>query len=365
MLSSDAFHIAPLGPDLVAWAWQQWFMDNMNEFIVASRYGLESGSVRELSRRYKKGELVRVRKGIYVDKQHWLGLKPWDRYAATARAVAAENPSAAFCFETAALFWGLHIVGVPSHIHLATASRGHCGTRSPSTTAAVGPSGSTGLERIRTYGTYRHYYPTSTVSLRGLQVTDLPQTTVNVLARGPFTKGVVLADHAISAKRFPTLATSKDALARAAESLASKAKRQRVNAIIGFADINSGSAGESLSRAQMHLLGFPLPELQCEFHDALGFVARTDFFWRDQGIIGEFDGDAKYLKDEYLRGQSAREAVLAEKKREDRLRAMGFRVVRWDWATANDPAKLGAKLLAAGLRPQNTPKRTIHPRVRG
>ncbi|MEV7606921.1 hypothetical protein AB0N65_15925 [Paenarthrobacter sp. NPDC089322] len=302
-----------------------------------------------------------------MDKQHWLGLKPWQRYAATARAVAAENPSAEFCFETAAVFWGLQVVGVPSHIHLANASRGHAGARSSSTCAAVvGPSHATGLERVRGYGIYRHYYSTGTVALRGLRLTDLPRTAVDVLARGSFSKGVVLADHAISASRFPSLVTSKATLGMAAENLASHAKRERVNSILSFADKNSGSAGESLSRAQMHLLGFPAPELQCEFHDAMGFVARTDFFWRDQGIIGEFDGDAKYLQDEYLGGLSAREAVLAEKKREDRLRAMGFTVVRWDWATANDPAKLTAKLLAAGLAPEpNTAKRTIHQRAQG
>ena len=342
-------------------------MDYRNEFILAARYGLESGTARQLSRRYKKGELIRVRKGIYINKETWLALKPWQRYAATVQAVAAENPAAEFCFETAALFWGLQVVGVPSHIHLATTSRGHAGSRSPSTSAALtGPSGTTGLERVRGYGIYRHSYSTATVSHLGLQLTDLLPTVVDVLARGCFTKGIVLADHAISKSRFPKLFTSKAALGEAAQGLASEAKRQRVNYLLRFADKNSGSAGESLSRAQMHLLGFPAPELQCEFHDDMGFVARTDFFWRDQGLIGEFDGDAKYLQDEYLAGRSAREVVLAEKRREDRLRAMGFTVVRWDWATANDPAKLAAKLLAAGLAPRKNPvQRTMHQRMRG
>ena len=73
-------------------------------------------------------------------------------------------------------------------------------------------------------------------------------------------------------------------------------------------------------------------------------------------MIGEFDGDAKYLRDEYLGVQTARQAVLAEKKREDKLRAAGFRVVRWDWATAADPARFEACLRQAGLA--NTPGNT-------
>lgn len=116
----------------------------------------------------------------------------------------------------------------------------------------------------------------------------------------------------------------------------------------------------------MHLLGFPAPELQAEFRDALGFVARTDFYWRELKIIGEFDGEAKYLNDEYLNGGTAREAVLKEKKREDRLRAMGFKVVRWDWNTAIRPEKLLAKLEAAGVfRTRNPAQRTFHRRARG
>ncbi len=360
-------HIARLARRHAVPIWQQWFMEYRDEFIVAARYGLESGSARQLSRRYNKGELIRVRRGIYINKEKWLALKPWQRYAATAWAVAAENPNAEFCFETAALFWGLQVVGVPSHIHLATTSRGHAGSRGPTTSAAVvGPAGTTGLERVRGYGIYRHSYSTATVSHLGLHLTDLLPTAVDVLARGSFTKGIVLADHAISQSRFPKLFTSKAALGEAAQELSSEAKRQRVNYLLRFADENSGSAGESLSRAQIHLLGFPDPELQIEFYDTEGFIGRTDFFWREQGIIGEFDGDAKYLRDEYLGGQSAREVVLAEKKREDRLRALGFKVVRWDWATANDPSKLAAKLLASGLSPRKNPaQRTFHQRVHG
>ncbi|MFJ5957495.1 hypothetical protein ACIQC5_16250 [Paenarthrobacter sp. NPDC092416] len=325
-------------------------MNGTNEFLVAARQRLDMGDTRTLSRRYQQGELVRVRKGIYLDKKLWLSLKPWQRYRASIRAVALELPAAQFCFETAALIWGLQLVGVPRHIHLANSSRGHAGIRAPTTAAALLPStGATGLENIRAYGIYRHLYTANTAPFGGLVVTELHRTAVDVMSRVSFSKAVVLADHILSTDRFPGLATSKDELLFAAEYLKSGAKRRRVGDILDFADERSGSAGESLSRAQIHMLGLPAPELQSEFSDASGFVARSDFFWRQKRLIGEFDGDAKYLNDEYLGGRTAREAVVAEKKREDRLRALGFQVVRWDWATASDPAKLLAKLTAAGL----------------
>jgi hypothetical protein len=342
-------------------------MKETAEFLVSAQHRTNTGEIRSLSRRFTNGELVRVRKGVYMDKSRWISLKPWERYSATARAVALELPSAHFCYETAAVLWGLQVVGIPTHIHLANSASSHAGSRQPTTKAAAeAKSGSTGLEGIRSYGLYRHAYQVGAVQLKGLTVADLHSTAADVMARLPFARAVVLADHAISQARFGTSAPSVPDLRHAGESLASGVKRGWVSSVLDFADARSGSAGESLSRAQMHLLGFPAPELQAEFHDALGFVARTDFCWRELKIIGEFDGDAKYLKDEYLNGGTAREAVLKEKKREDRLRAMGFHLVRWDWATAIRPEKLLAKLEAAGLsRTKNPVARKIHPRARG
>lgn len=332
-------------------------MEKAHQFIVAREQRLGSGDIRILSRRYAKGELVRVRRGIYLDKQHWISLTPWERYARTVEAVALELPVADFCYETAALAWGLKLVGVPSHVHLAGASAGHAGVGNATTTAAMQrSSGSTGLEGIRGYGIFRHCYPVSPVRRRGLSVTPLLQTAVDVMARSSFTKAVILADHIVNPLHFKGISTEKEDLRSAAQSLRAASRRRWVAQAIDFADAQSGSPGESLSRAQMHLLGFPKPELQVEFRDHDGFVARTDFFWRDRRIIGEFDGDAKYLQDEYLAGLSAREVVLAEKKREDRLRALGFTVVRWDWPIASDPAKLTRKLVQAGLPLDRTRK---------
>lgn len=64
---------------------------------------------------------------------------------------------------------------------------------------------------------------------------------------------------------------------------------------------------------------------------------------------GEFDGRAKYLKPEYLNGRTASQVVINEKNRENRLRALGLTVVRWEWATALDRQRLQAVLRSAGL----------------
>ena len=99
---------------------------------------------------------------------------------------------------------------------------------------------------------------------------------------------------------------------------------------LAHATADAESPGESWCRAQIIEAGLPIPRLQHEFRDQDGFVARSDFDWSGL-LVGEFDGKVKYQK--YLRhGEDATDAVVREKKREDRLRRLGVMVIRWTWA---------------------------------
>ncbi len=95
--------------------------------------------------------------------------------------------------------------------------------------------------------------------------------------------------------------------------------------------------------------GFARPTLQWALSDADGFVGEVDFAWPDLGIVGEADGEAKYLDAALRRGRSPERVVVDEKYREDRIRALGYRVVRWGWREATNSALLRRRLLAAGL----------------
>lgn len=81
----------------------------------------------------------------------------------------------------------------------------------------------------------------------------------------------------------------------------------------------------------------------------------TDFFWKEFDLVGEFDGKEKYFRDDWAGGKSPGERVYAEKRREDGLRALGLRVVRWTWTEAINPSRLRDCLLRAGL-PLRTPR---------
>lgn len=115
---------------------------------------------------------------------------------------------------------------------------------------------------------------------------------------------------------------------------------------------DSESVGESLSRAVIYQFGFPSPEVQYKIHDASGReIARTDFGWKHLRLVGEFDGLVKYTRNEYLLGRSPQDVVVAEKIREDRIRAQGYRVVRWLWKDVhNQPERLRSLLEQAGLQ---------------
>lgn len=77
-----------------------------------------------------------------------------------------------------------------------------------------------------------------------------------------------------------------------------------------------------------------------------GLAGRTDFEWPEERLCGEFDGLAKYRRVEYLQGRTPSEAVIDEKRREDRIRATGRGVIRWTWTEISSPAKFEAFLSA-------------------
>jgi hypothetical protein len=114
---------------------------------------------------------------------------------------------------------------------------------------------------------------------------------------------------------------------------------------VELADGLSGSPGESWARVLFVSLGLPKPELQVEIRDERGrFLGRVDFLFRAQRTIVEFDGLIKYG------GAGGRRALIAEKRREDSLRALGFQVVRPTWRDLYHPLRLEQAMRSAFAR---------------
>ncbi|WP_349898719.1 type IV toxin-antitoxin system AbiEi family antitoxin domain-containing protein [Parafrigoribacterium soli] len=294
------------------------------------RLGVDDAAYRKAAAR---GDVERLHRGAYMDAGEWKKLEAHERYRQ--RVIAAllasrGNPVASHA--SAAALWRLPIIGQwPELVHV-LASRS-TGTRTEN-------------------GFRRHAVDredVDVVELDGIRVTSIERTLIDVAAAATFASAVATVDHALRRK----LATTS-ALRRYFEAVPHARFQKRVIRVLDFATPLAGSPGESLSRVNIHELGFPAPELQVVFTDRAGRVGDVDFWWRSANLIGEFDGLVKYTRAEYLQGRSIEDVVIAEKIREDRLRALGPNVSRWLWGVALRPRELYAHLSSAGLRPVRT-----------
>ena len=88
------------------------------------------------------------------------------------------------------------------------------------------------------------------------------------------------------------------------------------------------SVAESICAVRFHEYALPGFEPQVEFFDEKGqFIARTDFANKKAKVIVEFDGEGKY----HLMGNNPRAEMEKERRREYKLRNLGYAVFRIRW----------------------------------
>jgi Protein of unknown function (DUF559) len=156
------------------------------------------------------------------------------------------------------------------------------------------------------------------VSHRGVLLTSVPRTVIDLARTLPFAQGVAVADSALHAGL-----TSKTELTAVIADCARWRGLRRAREVTAFSDARSESVLESLSRAVFHHFGLPPPDLQVWVGDDAEVIGRADFLWRRYNTIGEADGAFKYQTPARARAQLERDA---------RLRAAGYEVVHFTWA---------------------------------
>jgi very-short-patch-repair endonuclease len=130
-----------------------------------------------------------------------------------------------------------------------------------------------------------------------------------------------------------------DDLAEALERFHGHPNTVEVRRVLGMADGRAESPGETLVRRILVEGGIPVTP-QLTIHD--GPVSwRADLVVDGTRVLVEFDGLVKY-------GSS--DDLIAEKRREDRLRALGFIVVRVTWADLRRPDHIVAEVRRAVAR---------------
>jgi hypothetical protein len=193
---------------------------------------------------------------------------------------------------------------------------------------------------------HHDYLPDADIAeVGGLLATSRLRTMVDLARTQSFRSAVVSLDAGLQARFvspggvvLPPIA--KEYLVERVRSLNGDAGVLRARAAAAFADERSGSSGQSLSRATMHLAGLPAPALQTEAPYGSG-IDRVQFRWdprfhvKRRPLLGEFDAGLERAQD---------------RARHARLAAAGRVLVRWRWADALQPTRLCAILAAAGLR---------------
>ncbi len=293
---------------------------------------------RALRRQHAAGSALALRRGVYVSTDAWEQLSRRDRYLLKIHAVLETHPTrAVLSHESAAAFWELpHVGPEPKNVHLIARD----GRRHSSQRGVVWHTVMLGDDDV--------------VDSEGILVTSLLRTMLDIARARTFMDAVVGLDAGLA--HIAREAAALEAATEAAEAIAIRLSgmvpgrgSKRALAAIEFASPLAQSPGESASRVQMHVCGFPPPVLQYPVTDRAGTIWHADFGWPAYKLLGEFDGYVKYSRNEYLGTRRIEDVVWAEKKREDLMRGTGRGMVRWLWKDAMSPRLLTSALVEAGL----------------
>ncbi|GAA3582115.1 hypothetical protein GCM10022198_01690 [Klugiella xanthotipulae] len=295
--------------------------------LIRSRDLLSLGlSSHRIHQHIAQGELIRVRQGVLIARALWQEMSETERYITRVRATSLTvSRQLTFSHESAAALWGLP---VPHSRH----TRVHALDPHPG-----GGGGYRGLTIHR-----MEPDPGSTVH-NGLRTTSLERTLIDLARRLSLVDSVPAIDHAL--RHFD--GCTPEHLREYADTLVvSQRGFHRMHRALLLSREGAESVGESISRVRMHELGFADPVLQKTFE---GLPFRVDFWWPEAQVIGEFDGQIKYVTRASPADLSPADVVWREKRREDELRTRCRRFVRWDWAVARSPQRLATLLTEAGV----------------
>jgi hypothetical protein len=285
-------------------------------------------SYTEMAQLSRRAELVRIRRGAYVEPTE----QPVDPRVAHLQLLEAtvgqSSPESVVSHVSAAVLHGLPIVDDQlDRVHLTRNRQGNGKVR----------------RYVQVHG--MALAPDEIVEVGGYTVTSLARTVLDLSCALPSLLAVPLGDAALR------IGLSSDELA---DRLASSGPRRgltQARRTAALLDPRSESPGESMSRVVFAEHRIPMPTPQLKVFDARGhFVGRSDFGWEEQQTLGEFDGKKKYGRLLLKPGQSPEDALFEEKRREDRLRDLGWQVVRWVWADLYAPTRLLERLHRAFAR---------------
>jgi very-short-patch-repair endonuclease len=287
--------------------------------------GLSSARIRRLVR---QRILIPVGRGVYTcaSAAGTAPDRPGQHALRVAAALAVCGPEAAGSHHHAAIVHGLDLLGRP-----------------PDAVAVTRPPGIT-ASRTGRPGVHIHSaaLPAGQVMVRrGVRITSVARTVVDLARASSFRAGVVVGDSALRTRQ-----TSEPELRSVLAACSGWPGVQQARQVVAFADARAESVLESISRVAFRDQRLPDPDLQVWVGDG-AVVGRADFLWRQHRTIGEADGAVKYADPV---------KAMAQLRRDAELRAAGFEVVHFTWEEITRvPARVAAAIRAAFGRADRSP----------
>jgi hypothetical protein len=256
-----------------------------------------------LQRELRSGRIVGVRRGAYAPAALLAAAarEPNLAYAVEIAAIAAtQQRQVAASHLTGAVLHGLDVLRPPDCVEL-TSTRGtdkvRCGYR------------------VRVAA-----LPDDHLSVhRGVIVTTVARTVIDVARTRPLREALVVADSALHGSR-----VSHAELREVSRTCGSWPGSDGARVAVLLADCRAESPLETLGRLLIHEHGLPPPTPQLPIEDDHGVFAYADLGWPDARVIVEFDGMLKYD------GRDP-QALRHEKLRQERIERLGWIVVRLTW----------------------------------
>lgn len=282
----------------------------------AARIGITANGLRALVR---DGILLHIARGTYVDAElHGAG-DATKQHRLTIRALLRGQPrSMAASHQSGAVVHGLPVLSKHlGRVHLTRQGDSPHGRRHDAFTVHRRPAGC------------------EFTQVDGMPVVKAHLAVIGTALELGARSGVMAADQALRRGL-----TTKAELEKQIEGMRHTPGLSAVRHAVAHACPSAESAGESLSRVVLTELGFVVVPQHWIDEDGMAF-ARVDFYLPDLHVVVEFDGAVKYD------GVEGSEALVREKQREDRIRRLGYGVVRLTWADLFRPEKVRALVLRA------------------
>lgn len=172
-------------------------------------------------------------------------------------------------------------------------------------------------------------------TVQDLRSCDVASSLVHFTLDAGAPAGTIAADHALHHGLVTT-----DELFAACTFVTGHPHSSRCRTMNAMVDGRRESVGETRVGILAFTAGIRLVPQVTILDEHGDFVARVDFVVEGTKVIVEFDGKGKYA-------EGGADVLFAEKRREDRLRRLGWTVVRVTWADLYRPEKVVAWIRAA------------------